>query len=284
MTREQRKQLRSEIVDYRKQGHYVRECCERFGVKESYVYLACRGIEYQWVKDTETMRQAAIEQGKHRKPDEQIAISMVARKIPQFEYIGGYTSYNGKVTLRCKYCDDVFDVSFWSVKQGKTVCGNCKKNDIEKRKAQKQLEKEQAKKAARRRSAYKKIKATSYQTTMKKCIACGGLFFGNEGRVYCSDKCRNHNKWYMKEGYRHLFPLEEVYKRDNGICYLCGCVCDWNDYQYKEGVRVYGNKYPSRDHVIPKSRGGKNEWSNIRLACRLCNSKKRDAPYVQKTG
>ncbi len=84
----------------------------------------------------------------------------------------------------------------------------------------------------------------------------------------------------MKDGYRHLFPLEDVYRKDNGICYICGKVCDWNDYTERNGVIIYGDNYPSRDHVIPKSKGGGNTWDNIRLAHRLCNSRKRDRPLV----
>jgi 5-methylcytosine-specific restriction endonuclease McrA len=28
------------------------------------------------------------------------------------------------------------------------------------------------------------------------------------------------------------------------------------------------------DHVVPKSRGGKNTWSNLVLSCAACNNKK----------
>lgn len=32
------------------------------------------------------------------------------------------------------------------------------------------------------------------------------------------------------------------------------------------------------DHVVPKARGGKTEWTNILSACILCNKLKRDRP------
>lgn len=32
----------------------------------------------------------------------------------------------------------------------------------------------------------------------------------------------------------------------------------------------------TRDHIIPKSKGGKNTWDNIITACKGCNGKKRD--------
>jgi 5-methylcytosine-specific restriction endonuclease McrA len=43
-----------------------------------------------------------------------------------------------------------------------------------------------------------------------------------------------------------------------------------------------GHQFPSHeltfDHVIPRSRGGKTEWTNILSACVGCNKSKRDQP------
>jgi 5-methylcytosine-specific restriction endonuclease McrA len=49
-----------------------------------------------------------------------------------------------------------------------------------------------------------------------------------------------------------------VFARDNHICGYCGGTAD------------------SIDHVMPRSRGGKNEWDNVIAACRGCNLRKRD--------
>ncbi len=48
-----------------------------------------------------------------------------------------------------------------------------------------------------------------------------------------------------------------IYKRDNHECVYCGSV-----------------KQLTLDHVIPKSRGGKNEWTNLVTCCFKCNLKK----------
>ena len=48
-----------------------------------------------------------------------------------------------------------------------------------------------------------------------------------------------------------------IYKRDNHQCVYCG-----------------SNKSLTLDHVIPKSRGGKNEWTNLVTSCFKCNLKK----------
>lgn len=49
-----------------------------------------------------------------------------------------------------------------------------------------------------------------------------------------------------------------VFLRDNHRCGYCGAVAD------------------SIDHVLPRSRGGKNVWENVIAACRSCNLRKRD--------
>jgi 5-methylcytosine-specific restriction endonuclease McrA len=49
-----------------------------------------------------------------------------------------------------------------------------------------------------------------------------------------------------------------VLTRDGYICAYCGGVAD------------------TRDHIVPRARGGKNTWSNVTACCRSCNSEKGD--------
>lgn len=49
----------------------------------------------------------------------------------------------------------------------------------------------------------------------------------------------------------------KIYKRDNYSCLYCG-----------------STKSLTLDHVIPKSRGGSNEWTNLATSCIKCNLKK----------
>ena len=51
-----------------------------------------------------------------------------------------------------------------------------------------------------------------------------------------------------------------VYLRDKKVCQYCGTFCPW------EKATI--------DHVLPRSRGGKTNWSNVVLACAKCNNKK----------
>jgi hypothetical protein len=54
-----------------------------------------------------------------------------------------------------------------------------------------------------------------------------------------------------------------LFGRDRNICAYCGGY--FPNYNHL-----------SRDHIVPKSRGGANTWMNVVTACRECNSKKDD--------
>lgn len=49
-----------------------------------------------------------------------------------------------------------------------------------------------------------------------------------------------------------------VLQRDRGLCAYCGEPAD------------------TVDHVVPRSRGGRHEWTNVVAACRRCNHRKAD--------
>ena len=51
-----------------------------------------------------------------------------------------------------------------------------------------------------------------------------------------------------------------VVMRDRNICQYCG--------------KTFTTEHLTMDHVLPKSRGGRNIWENLVAACRKCNQKK----------
>lgn len=66
----------------------------------------------------------------------------------------------------------------------------------------------------------------------------------------------------LKAAFIEDVSLDELYKRDCGICGICGNLC---------------NKLEaSIDHIIPLSKGGEHSYKNTQLAHRRCNSQKRD--------
>lgn len=63
---------------------------------------------------------------------------------------------------------------------------------------------------------------------------------------------------YVKHQSRGLkVNRKRIYKRDGFTCAYCGT-----------------NKNLTLDHVLPKSRGGRNTWENMVTCCSRCNSKK----------
>lgn len=65
---------------------------------------------------------------------------------------------------------------------------------------------------------------------------------------------------YIKHHTRSYRPNRvRVYKRDNYECVYCG-----------------SSTHLTLDHVIPKSRGGKNTWDNLVTSCFKCNLRKGD--------
>jgi 5-methylcytosine-specific restriction endonuclease McrA len=53
-----------------------------------------------------------------------------------------------------------------------------------------------------------------------------------------------------------------VYARDNNTCQYCG--------------KRFKTDKLNLDHVIPRSKGGKNTWENLVCSCHKCNAKKGD--------
>lgn len=113
------------------------------------------------------------------------------------------------------------------------------------------------------------------------CKFCGKAFEQYNGSHFCSTKCRKKNKnWIKRQNkevrikkakengqYDRSITLAKLYKRDHGVCYLCGkhLILN-NDYNRFDA--------PTIDHVIPIAKGGTNTWGNVKLACRDCNVKK----------
>lgn len=73
-------------------------------------------------------------------------------------------------------------------------------------------------------------------------------------------------------GFDDDITLLGVYKRDGGICRICGLPVV---IEKKDGWKTHKD-YPSIDHIIPLSKGGTHTWDNVQLAHISCNSAKGD--------
>lgn len=62
--------------------------------------------------------------------------------------------------------------------------------------------------------------------------------------------------------------IYKIWSRDNGVCWICGKHVELED--------------ASRDHFVPRSKGGINNITNLKLAHKLCNSKRGNGDPVPK--
>jgi 5-methylcytosine-specific restriction endonuclease McrA len=67
------------------------------------------------------------------------------------------------------------------------------------------------------------------------------------------------------------YSRRAVLKRDGWTCVYCGA---------RPGDRPQGRALVKADftvdHIVPRSRGGRNTWTNTACACYLCNQRKAD--------
>jgi 5-methylcytosine-specific restriction endonuclease McrA len=61
--------------------------------------------------------------------------------------------------------------------------------------------------------------------------------------------------------------LDFLFERDHSRCQLCGC-------ELNMATRWPDPRTPTRDHIVPLSKGGTHERGNLQLACAECNIRK----------
>lgn len=268
-------ELQKRIIELRKQNLGYRTIAHMVGVSREDVQLVSRkaglgGVRSDNYYHKTDGRELITQHLKNSGNDE------------RYEFVGNYTGAKGTVDLKCKVCGNVVTKTVGKIasEKGQLTCPFCmqRKRDIKRfTKSIKKLiktKKDEEKKAARE----------AYFTCT--CKECGKTFIGARSRsTLCSDKCkrkwknrissRQKDKRIPKDKRIDNVTLAELYKRDNGVCYLCGEKCDYNDYYYSStGAFIAGEQYPSIEHIIPICSGGDHSWANVRLAHRGCNSLK----------
>ena len=161
-------------------------------------------------------------------------------------------------------------------------CPECAKRKSEQTKADR-AEQRAIKRAEKEKRRLEKAEALERKRREREiphpCLVCGKLTIKPK---YCSNTCRDkvHNQSHDTK--RRILitsnmidkdiSVEGIFRRDKGICQICGKPCNYNDFIIKDGTFIAGGDYPSVDHIVPLSKGGEHSWVNVRLAHRRCNT------------
>lgn len=214
-----------------------------------------------------------------------------------------YNAQKKRENIHCAYCGKEFypyekDARYCSLscsakaqspeKVKKRIEANAERNKAKRlEKEQKKREKQRENEEKQRKKIIKKYaNATQYSMTVVTCKWCGNQFITmKQGKQYCTDRCMRSAMNKRHEMTRRMrtmknfiedVSLPELYKRDGGICHICGLPCRYDDYTVVDDVFIAGNYYPSIDHVKPLAKGGEHSYKNVKLAHRICNTIKRD--------
>lgn len=276
------------IIELRRCGKSLKEISAALDVAETRVGKVCRqaGLGGSIVEQRLTENQVA---------------EYVSRA--GFDYVGGYTNTRASVTVRCRECGRTFKRLFhifrdvatgtWKFNNECPLCRSDAQQAERERKAEE-------KKAERKREAQMKAQQKAEQLSRKAndqlakrlaihvCKNCGVEFCveltGYNSIAYCSKRCQQrwHDRIKNEKRMDKLkarphdtdITLEKLFRRDDGVCYICGRMCDWSDIAEIDGTMVAGDRYPSIDHVKPIAKGGTHTWNNVKLSCRVCNTRK----------
>lgn len=272
------------VMELRLQGLCGSEIADRLGISSNTVgHIAIRiGLPFT---EEEKARSQALGHKKRGHTRESLS-EMIQRHNPEFEYAGGYTGSEGTLRIRCKTCGTETVRSIISVRhKGNVRCEECSRRETEARKAEREAEAERQRKESEAEKEREFWARPTKQETFKVCKVCGGLFLSSNHRQYtCGGECTRKlaNRKDRRLRYKTVtvdrdITLEELYRRDKGVCHLCGELCDWDNITEREdGVKIAGDWYPSIDHVKPLAKGGLHSWDNVRLAHRICNYLKSD--------
>ena len=306
----------NEVLEFYQNGHSQRETMEKFGVSRNDLqdWAKRRGVTNGRTISEINREKAAVGAAKIIA---KTGVKFKQKMFEQgFDVINEYRGKDTKVTLRCQKCGEQFERTIHHLTHKGARCPFCLEEErkarlqeiCEKRLAEKK-ERNAIRKAEwelRRKEA--EAKRNFRLDELHVCKVCGGSYsirsyMESIGTTYerdsgfCSKKCRSENQRLLQKkrkkrshgNHYHRakklglpvdkgVTLPKLYKRDNGICQICGMVCVYSGDGRKEQL------YPSIDHIIPMNndplKQGGHTWKNDQLAHRICNSNKRD--YVGK--
>jgi len=99
------------------------------------------------------------------------------------------------------------------------------------------------------------------QTNFGECARCGASLANKRANaIYCSKTCKCMDHTYKHRPKTRIVNTArrvEIYKRDNGQCYMC------HEKLPLEKIEL--------DHLVPVSRGGTSDSKNVAVSCQFCN-------------
>ena len=253
-----------EIISLCLDGKTQAEIARALGVEAQTVRNACKRLGLKTIKCIKTST-----------PDD--IARMLNDKQPDWEYVDGYTGSDGRFNVKHKPCGCVYEKSVVSARHGKQLrCSYCagekKREQAERKKELDRIWKE----------FNKPVRVSQIQA--KVCPICGKMHM--ERKEKCKD-CRTAEQKRYNNRYKELkkqgshtkqskeISARTVYEREGGKCWLCGGQCDIN-------ADPNSDYYPSVDHILPQSLGGKDTWDNVHCAHRICNSLRRNQTNIEK--
>lgn len=116
-----------------------------------------------------------------------------------------------------------------------------------------------------------------YMRTRCSCGVCREAVNSYQ-RAWCVEYFRKNGKMYAEEfDYEYWYVPKEVrfriFERDEWKCQICLELVDFT-------VAISSGNYPTLDHIVCQSwtKEPDHSTSNLRLACKSCNSRRKNAP------
>lgn len=297
MTREEKAKRNELIKQDRLNGFSMRECSEKYGLKNIAYICKQMGVDGRlsqnksdYIKVSEKLKGPKVTGAEYLKKYGETG----------FACTGLFEGCEGKIGLRCVKCGYEFEYSAQGIRRRRKI--KCKKcSELEQEAKALEIKKEQNIRKEERMALaeQKKKEKTTIREGKKRtidCEMCGKSFITYRANAKtCSKECsrKRSNKISSRAKDSRInnlnnidkdITLESLFKRDAGVCYICGGRCNWEDYTMRGSTFIAGDWYPSIEHVTPLSHGGLNAWSNVRLAHRRCNYLKRDNLKINSYG
>ncbi len=89
-------------------------------------------------------------------------------------------------------------------------------------------------------------------------------FRSERSDVPCPSVIRLVRFVHVPRRFRRQVTNTFLFARDDYCCMYCG----------RHRSELKGRQFLTRDHILPRSRGGDNSWSNVVTSCSPCNNRK----------